>query len=144
MQRQNEQQLEALVEETSALSAVLKRRIKALERQAGSGRDGQIRKQQTGLVKSKFLEAIQSYQEVERQYRQKYKQRMERQFRIVKPDATPDEVKAVVNDDSGANQIFQQAVSRRFSVYSLQTRLSQHCGTILTHVNIGPINLCHS
>lgn len=62
-------------------------------------------------MKSKFVEAIQNYQEVERQFRQKYKQRMERQFRIVKPDATPDEVKAVVNDDSGSNQIFQQAVS---------------------------------
>jgi len=109
-QRENEQQLAALVEETSALSAVLKRRIKALERQGGGGRDGQIRKQQTGLVKSKFIEAIQNYQEVERQYRQKYKQRMERQFRIVKPDATPDEVRAVVNDDSGGNQVFQQAL----------------------------------
>lgn len=37
---------------------------------------------QTGLVKSKFVEAIQSYQQVEQQYRQKYKQRMERQFKI--------------------------------------------------------------
>jgi len=45
-QRQNEQQLAALVDEASALSAVLKRRIKALERQGGGGRDGQIRKQQ--------------------------------------------------------------------------------------------------
>ncbi len=34
---------------------------------------------------------------------------MERQFRIVKPDATPDEVKAVVEDENGA-QIFSQAV----------------------------------
>ena len=40
------QQLEDLVADTSALSNVLKRRIKALERQPGSGRDGQIRKQQ--------------------------------------------------------------------------------------------------
>jgi len=38
---------------------------------------------------------------------------MERQFRIVKPDATPDEVRAVVNDDSGGNQVFQQAVRAR-------------------------------
>jgi hypothetical protein len=61
-------------------------------------------------VKSKFVEAIQQYQSVEQQYRTKYKQRMERQFKIVKPDATPDEIKAVVNDD-GNGQIFQQAVS---------------------------------
>jgi len=107
--QRNAAQLEDLVEETSALSATLKRRIKALEKQGGSGRDGQIRKQQTALVKSKFVEAIQSYQTVEQQYRTKYKQRMERQFKIVKPDASPDEVRAVVNDESGG-QIFSQAL----------------------------------
>jgi syntaxin 1B/2/3 len=36
----------------------------------------------TGLVKQKFVEAIQHYQQVEQQYRSKYKQRMERQFKI--------------------------------------------------------------
>ncbi|GBE82033.1 t-SNARE [Sparassis latifolia] len=103
------QQLDDLVADTSALSNMLKRRIKALERQPGAGRDGQIRKQQTGLVKQKFVEAIQNYQGVEQQYRAKYKQRLERQFKIVKPDATPEEVKAVVNDDQ-SGQIFSQAL----------------------------------
>lgn len=74
------------------------------------------------------MEAIQNYQSVEQQYRTKYKQRLERQFKIgafinviacavldsqyvvVKPDASPEEVKAVVNDDQGG-QIFSQAVS---------------------------------
>jgi len=107
--QRNAAQLDELVADTSALSTTLKRRIKALEKQGGSGRDGQIRKQQTALVKSKFVEAIQGYQTVEQQYRQKYKQRMERQFKIVKPDATPEEVKAVVNDDQGG-QIFSQAL----------------------------------
>jgi syntaxin 1B/2/3 len=78
------------------------------------------------------VEAIQNYQQVEQQYRQKYKQRMERQFKIgascrmpaklyidmttalaVKPDATPEEVRAVVEDDQGG-QIFSQAVSSVF------------------------------
>jgi syntaxin 1B/2/3 len=107
--QRNASQLEELVADTSALSTTLKRRIKALEKQGGSGRDGQIRKQQTALVKSKFVEAIQSYQNVEQQYRQKYKQRMERQFKIVKPDASPEEVRAVVNDEQGG-QIFSQAL----------------------------------
>ncbi|KAG5636807.1 hypothetical protein H0H81_006795 [Sphagnurus paluster] len=107
--QRNASQLDELVEDTSALSATLKRRIKDLERQAGPGRDGQIRKQQTALVKSKFVEAIQNYQTVEQQYRTKYKQRMERQFKIVKPDATPEEVRAVVNDEQGG-QIFSQAL----------------------------------
>jgi syntaxin 1B/2/3 len=106
----NSQRLEELVNETSALSTTLKRRIQSLERQGGSAREAQIKKQQvsaalasffflwvapffltsvvrygnqqTALVKSKFVEAIQNYQQVEQQYRQKYKQRMERQFKI--------------------------------------------------------------
>ena len=105
----NSQRLEELVTETSALSTTLKRRIQSLERQGGSAREAQIKKQQvsaafvsfsfwvapffltsvvrygnqqTALVKSKFVEAIQNYQQVEQQYRQKYKQRMERQFKI--------------------------------------------------------------
>ena len=33
-------------------------------------------------MKQKFVEAIQNYQTVEQQYRAKYKQRLERQFKI--------------------------------------------------------------
>jgi len=107
--QRNAAQLDELVQDTSALSSTLKKQVKVLEAQKGSGRDGQIRQQQTALVKSKFVEAIQNYQSVEQQYRTKYKQRMERQFKIVKPDATPEEVKTVLNDDQGG-QIFSQAL----------------------------------
>jgi len=107
--QRNEAQLDALVEDTRALSGQLKKQIQDLERKGGAGRDGQIRKQQTALVKSRFVEAIQNYQDVEKQYRTKYRARMERQFKIVKPDATPEEVKAVVNDEQGG-QIFAQAL----------------------------------
>lgn len=107
--QRNTAQLEEFVDDTRALSATLKRRINALERQGGADRDGQIRKQQTALVKSKFVEAIQQYQSVEKSFRSKYKQRMERQFRIVKPDASEAEVAAVVNDENGG-QVFSQAL----------------------------------
>ncbi|KAF9069885.1 t-SNARE [Rhodocollybia butyracea] len=108
-------QLEELIADTSALSATLKRRIKALERQGGSGNDRQVRKQQTALVKSKFVEAIQNYQNVEQQHRTRYKQRVERQLKIVKPDASPEEIKAAVDDESGG-EVFSQALlsSNRF------------------------------
>ncbi|KAF8610198.1 t-SNARE [Ceratobasidium sp. AG-I] len=103
-------QLEQLVDDANDLSRQLQRRIKDLMSKSLPGRDGQIRAQQTNLVNAKFVEAIQSYQVVERDYRAKSKQRVERQFKIVKPDATPEEVKAAVNDDSGNNQIFSQAL----------------------------------
>lgn len=44
--QRNAQQLDDLAEETSALSNQLKVRIKSLQKKGGSGRDGQIRKQQ--------------------------------------------------------------------------------------------------
>lgn len=104
----NNQQLDSLVEETSSMSNQIKTRIKNLVQKSG-GRDGNAKKQQIGAVKQRFIEAIQNYQNVERQYRTKYKQRMERQFKIVKPDATPEEIRAVVNDEQGG-QVFSQAL----------------------------------
>jgi len=104
-----EGQLDQLIEDTRSMMGNLKTRIQDLERKPGTGRDGQIRQQQTGLVKAKFKEAIQNYQDVEKQYRQKYKARMERQFKIVKPDATPEEIKAAVEDEQGG-QVFAQAL----------------------------------
>ena len=52
------QQLEDLVQDTRALSNVLKRRIKALEKQGGAGRDGQIRKQKVCTYMSKLESRI--------------------------------------------------------------------------------------
>ncbi|OJA14689.1 hypothetical protein AZE42_11534 [Rhizopogon vesiculosus] len=71
--QRNTTQLEELVEDTSTLSTTLKHRIQALEGHRGSGHDGQIRKQQTAPVKSKFVDAIQPYQTVEQQHHQKHK-----------------------------------------------------------------------
>ncbi|TFY70409.1 hypothetical protein EVG20_g2603 [Dentipellis fragilis] len=112
LSQQNHAVLDELVADTRNISNQLKTRIQDLEKQpAPPGQDARIRKNQTSLVKTKFLEALQSYQQVEQQYRARYKQRVERQFKIVKPDATPDEVAAVVNDESGSgSQLFSQAL----------------------------------
>jgi len=64
---------------------------------------------QAALLKDKFQAALQNYQQVEQRQRNASKNQMERQYRIVKPDASPEEVRAVVNDDQGG-QIFQQAL----------------------------------
>ncbi|OAX43584.1 t-SNARE [Rhizopogon vinicolor AM-OR11-026] len=104
-------QLDSLTNETRQLSNGLANRIQALERPAGAGQDAQIRKNRIDFVRTKFMTTLQRYQDVERQYRQQYRQRVERQFKIVKPDATPDEVAAVVNDDQGGGQIFAQALT---------------------------------
>ncbi|KZT60452.1 t-SNARE [Calocera cornea HHB12733] len=105
----NTRDLAALVQETSRLSNDLKKRIKKQEAEAGRSGNAMVRRQQIAATKARFIELIQNYQGVEQQFRSKYKQRMERQFRIVKPDATPEEVRAVVDNDQG-EQIFSQAL----------------------------------
>lgn len=111
--RQNAGILDDLVSQTRDLGNSIKQRIQSLDTQpAQPGENIAIRKNQIGLVRNKFVEALQSYQGVERDYRARYKQRVERQFRIVKPDATPEEISAVVNNSSGGgDQIFAQALT---------------------------------
>jgi syntaxin 1B/2/3 len=111
--QQNAAALDELVEETRALSNQIKNQIRDLEKESvPPGQDPRIRKNQTSLVRSKFIEALQNYQQVEQQYRARYRQRVERQFKIVKPDATPEEVTAVVESDQGSGgQVFAQALT---------------------------------
>ncbi|KAI0780797.1 t-SNARE [Trametes elegans] len=111
--RQNEALLDELVGQTRQLSNELKGRIQALASfPVTRAQDQAIRKNQTALLRQKFVDVLQNYQQVERDYRAKYRQRVERQFKIVKPDASPEEVEAVVNDTDGSGaQIFTQALS---------------------------------
>ncbi|KIO06481.1 hypothetical protein M404DRAFT_484466 [Pisolithus tinctorius Marx 270] len=110
----NASRLAELTNATRTLSNEISRRIKALQTPVSgiSRNDAEIRKNRITLVHGKFVEALQRYQTVEQQYRQRYRDRVERQFKIVKPEATPEEVSAVVNDTEGsANGIFLQAIS---------------------------------
>ncbi|KAI0281463.1 t-SNARE [Russula aff. rugulosa BPL654] len=113
LSQQNAAALDELVAETRALSNQIKNQIQDLEKESvPPGQDPRIRKNQTSLVRSKFVEALQNYQQVEQQYRTRYRQRVERQFKIVKPDATQEEVAAVVQSDQGAGgQVFAQALT---------------------------------
>ena len=53
---------------------------------------------------------MQNYQSMEMRNRDKAKRGIERQYQIVKPDATPDEIRQVVEGGQEV-QIFAQAVS---------------------------------
>ncbi|TIA88689.1 hypothetical protein E3P99_02480 [Wallemia hederae] len=105
-------ELESIVSHTSKLTNKIKTEIKSLEKENASGQvpsnDLNVRRTQIASVKGKFLETIQDYQKVEQSSRSKQKQRIERQYRIVKPDASPDEIEQAV--DSPDNQIFSQAL----------------------------------
>jgi syntaxin 1B/2/3 len=68
-----------------------------------------IRTNMQGTLTQKFLELVQEYQEVQTSYKNKYKEKIERQYKIAKPDASQDEIEeAMSTGDSSkifANQI---------------------------------------
>ncbi|KAJ2936718.1 hypothetical protein H1R20_g377, partial [Candolleomyces eurysporus] len=86
--------LENLTVETRQLTQRIKSRIQELEGQPQY--DTQIRKNQ-------------SYQREEHESDQKARQQISKQLHLVKPDATPEDVKAFI--DSGQQQVFAQALT---------------------------------
>ncbi|KAF7721984.1 Plasma membrane t-SNARE, secretory vesicle fusion [Apophysomyces ossiformis] len=84
---------------------------------------------QTMHLRKRFLELIKRYQDIERTYQTKYRQHVERQIRIVKPDATQDEIDNVIESDQPP-QIFSQSLmqaSRRGEASSVLSEVqSRH------------------
>ncbi|KAI9297762.1 t-SNARE [Neoconidiobolus thromboides FSU 785] len=68
-----------------------------------------IRKAQYATLKKQFMDSITSYQKVEQKHRQQVKARMERQYRIVRPDATEEEIKEALEGDNNGS-VFAQSV----------------------------------
>jgi syntaxin 1B/2/3 len=60
-------------------------------------------------LKKKFIKTIQRYQDIERIFEKKHRQRIERQILIVKPDATPQEIENAIDSDN-TPQIFAHSV----------------------------------
>lgn len=79
------------------------RRIKGLP-ESGEPRN----KPQVGRVDRRLKSTINKFQEVESKFRKELQESQARQYRIVRPDATDDEVKQAVEDPNA--QIFQQAM----------------------------------
>jgi t-SNARE complex subunit (syntaxin) len=74
--------LDEQVGATRGLSTELKNRIAALKARPAAGPEARIQKNQTELVTKKFVGSLQNYQNVERDYRAKYRTRVERQFKL--------------------------------------------------------------
>ncbi|PVG02785.1 t-SNARE [Serendipita vermifera] len=104
-----EQRLEALIAETRVLSHTLRNQIKQLEATGSQTEQGVRRTKRAELLKSQFLQALQEYQTAEQKHRQAQRDQIAHQMRLVKPNATDDEVNAAVNDTPNG-QVFQQAL----------------------------------
>lgn len=104
---QTNRELDSLSSDTMTLYRSFAARIKTIKSQKESG--DPRNKPQVGLVDRKLKTAINEYQNVEKDFRHKLSSQMERQYRIVRPDASDQEVQEAIQDTSN-NQVFSQAV----------------------------------
>jgi syntaxin 1B/2/3 len=107
-QQNTQHRLEALVSETSSLNNSLASRIKILK---GKASRDPSKSPQVGVLDRNFKDTLRKYQMVEKTFADRTREQMARQYRIVRPDASDEEVQQACEDAQG-QQIFSQAVSR--------------------------------
>ncbi|GAA5974264.1 hypothetical protein JCM11641_003364 [Rhodosporidiobolus odoratus] len=107
-------QLTQLTNSTSGLTNSIRNRITKLNdanRQTPQGDPNfNTRKLQIANLQNSFKRALEEYNMVEKRSREKYRERMARQIKIVKPDASEQEIRAAWDDSQGGAQIFSQAL----------------------------------
>ncbi|KAI4597410.1 hypothetical protein KJ359_004516 [Pestalotiopsis sp. 9143b] len=106
------QQLERLVAETQTLNGGIRDQLKFLATDASRTTDGSksLKDQQVSTQKANFERELRAYQQEESQYRQRYRDQIARQYRIVNPDASEDEVRQATEADWGNEGVFQTAL----------------------------------
>eukprot|EP01094_Clydonella_sp_ATCC50884_P011757 TRINITY_DN2158_c0_g1_i1.p1 TRINITY_DN2158_c0_g1~~TRINITY_DN2158_c0_g1_i1.p1 ORF type:complete len:306 (-),score=121.44 TRINITY_DN2158_c0_g1_i1:160-1035(-) len=106
--------LEELLEDTNRIANEVRNRLKRLNqenKQMDSG-DPDLRTRRTqlgGLVRS-FQSTIQNLQKAEEQYRDKYKDRVKRQAKIVDPDISDRQVEEMIERGDNPQQAFASAI----------------------------------
>ena len=115
--RESTQKLEDLMKATNASAQQVRNTLKAMDsenkeysrRNEGSS-EARIRSNMHGTLTRKFVDLMAEYQELQTKYKNKYRERVERQYRIVKPSATKDEIDAAFESGQNQPEIFTQQI----------------------------------
>lgn len=65
---------------------------------------------QQGNLTKKFMEACMIYQKMQKSSKEKFVERVKRQYKIVKPDASQDELKKIAESGDDTSQLFAQQI----------------------------------
>ncbi|TQS32223.1 hypothetical protein Golomagni_07469, partial [Golovinomyces magnicellulatus] len=109
---QAKDQLEQFVSQTQIKNTAIKDNIKRLEKDYVNTTDNTRNTKDTQLksLKTYFKSELDKYQSIERDYQQKYREQIARQYRIVNPDASEAEVREATQADWGDEGVFQTAI----------------------------------
>lgn len=96
--------------DTQVRNTQIKDEIKFLERDASREPSNTFKNTQVQSLKRAFKSQLDDFYKEESDYGKRYRDAIARQYRIVNPEATEQEVNEAANADWGEEGIFQQAV----------------------------------
>ncbi|KAL1874405.1 hypothetical protein VTK73DRAFT_331 [Phialemonium thermophilum] len=105
-------QLETLVSQTQLRNTSIRDQIRSLKQDVERTTDASrgLKSRQFDALHSDFKKKLQAYLQEEQQYRESYREQISRQYRIVNPDASEEEVRHAADQDWGNEGIFQTAL----------------------------------
>jgi len=126
-------EIQQLIDGTNKLITEIRSRLDEMKKQntqyantkTATSTETRIRTNMQGTLTQKFLELAAEYQEVQTNYKNKYQEKIERQYKIAKPDATPEEIEdAIESGDS----------SKIFATQILDSHLHQQAKNALAYI----------
>jgi t-SNARE complex subunit (syntaxin) len=102
-------EMDKMMERTNKQANEIRVKLKVMEatnkkqvHEKGDDGDVKIKVTQHGVLTKNFLDVMMEYKGIQQRYQEKYKQRIERQFLVVKPDASRDEITRMVEGGATA------------------------------------------
>ncbi|UNI15845.1 hypothetical protein JDV02_002339 [Purpureocillium takamizusanense] len=104
------QQLNNFVEQTQSRNETISKEIEALKLDVEMTGSDNTKMPQFDSLRTYFKSELNKYRSVERDFQHKYREQIARQYRIVNPEATEDEVQEAAQADWGNEGVFQTAL----------------------------------
>ncbi|ROV93767.1 hypothetical protein VSDG_07007 [Cytospora chrysosperma] len=107
-----QRKLDNLVASTQLKNTSIRDQIRSLKADVERTTDGSagMKKRQFEALNGDFKKELQNYLQEEQQYRDRYRDQIARQYRIVNPEATEEEVREAADTDWGNEGVFQTAL----------------------------------
>jgi len=106
------EELEKLIDATNLAARDVRTKLKEMDKENKKLEKGtaefRIRTSMHGTLTKKFLDVMAEYQEIQTKYKNKFRERVERQYKIVKPNATQEEIEQAL--ESGNTQVFADQI----------------------------------
>ena len=115
--RASTERLDELMKTTNATATQVRNKLKSMDAEnkdfakhnEGSS-EARIRSNMHGTLTRKFVDLMAEYQELQTKYKNKYREKVERQYRIVKPHATKEEIDQAFDSGNQQPELFTQQI----------------------------------